>query len=194
MDKDKVRELIERSQEGDRDAFDQLTTEYYIRVYQTATTLIDDPIEVEDVVQETFMKAWVAIGKFRGDSDIFTWLYRIVTNNAKNRLLSKKNKMIRYGCNIYEVEEDDENNANLTIAESPEEEYFGKELEELIYDAIEDLPEELKEAITLREFHYLSYSEISITLGVAVGTVRSRIFRARQTINDNIKPYTWREK
>ncbi len=190
---DDIKTLIIKSQEGDQAAFQEIMVTYKSRVHQMVFTMIDDESEAEDIVQETFFKAYMAIGNFRGDSDIFTWLYRIAVNNCKNRLLSKKRRMLRYGYDNQDMEDNEEENVPLLSGDSdPQEEHFANELHDLIYEAIEDLHPELREAITLRDLQGLSYQEISDIVGVAVGTVRSRIFRARESVNASIKPYIWR--
>lgn len=184
--------LIERVQDEEDGAFTEFMTIYESRVTQVVVNLIDDQHEVEDIVQETFFKAYMGIHNFRGDSDVFTWLYRIAVNNCKNRLLSKKRKMLRYGLDAKTTEEDETQNHSLLIDETPEDVFMSNELEGLIADSIENLHPELREAITLRDIQGLSYTEIADIVGVAVGTVRSRIFRAREAVSLEILPYVWR--
>ncbi|WP_020405550.1 RNA polymerase sigma factor RpoE [Hahella ganghwensis] len=180
-------QLVERVQRGDRRAFDMLVVKYQSKVLAIIARYIRDQAEVADVAQEAFIKAYRAIASFRGDSQFYTWLYRIAINTAKNYLVSKGRRPPGS-----DVELEDavfyEGGASLKDIESPEQHLHRDQLQSAIYAAIEGLPEDLKAALTLREFDGLSYEEIADIMQCPVGTVRSRIFRARDAVDAHIAP------
>lgn len=181
-------QLVERVQRGDRRAFDLLVLKYQHKVQAIIHRFVHDSAEVNDVAQEAFIKAYRAIGKFRGDSQFYTWLYRIAVNTAKNHLVARNRRPPAVDVDV----EDAEFYAGseyLKDVDSPEGELFRSELEKAVFGAIEALPTDLKTAITLRELEGLSYEEIAEVMDCPVGTVRSRIFRAREAINDRISPF-----
>lgn len=177
--------LIERVKRGDKSAYDLLVIKYQHKITGLVSRYIRDQDEMLDVVQEAFIKAYRAIPGFRGDSAFYTWLYRIAINTAKNHLVSKARRPPATDIDINEGEFQ-ENSVVLRDIGSPEEQLMMSELRDVIYKAIDDLPEELKTAVTLREFEGLSYDEIASVMECPVGTVRSRIFRAREAIEKKI--------
>ena len=180
-------QLVERVQRGDRRAFDLLVIKYQSKVMAIIARYIRDPHEVKDVAQEAFIKAYRALESFRGESAFYTWLYRIAINAAKNHLVAKSRRPPGS-----DVELDDavyyEGSAGLKDINSPERQLQRDQLQAAIYSAIDDLPEDLKSALTLREFDGLSYEEIAEIMQCPVGTVRSRIFRARDAVDAHIAP------
>ena len=182
---DTDQQLVQRSQRGDLRAFDLLVLKYQGRIAALVSRYVSDAGEVEDVTQEAFIKAYRALGKFRGDSAFYTWLYRIAANAAKNHLVAKGR---RPGANatIEDAEGFDEGGL-LSESASPEALAMGEELAEVVESALNELPDELKAALMLREFDGLSYDDIADVLGCPVGTVRSRIFRAREAIDQRVK-------
>ena len=182
---DTDQQLVQRSQRGDLRAFDLLVLKYQGRIAALVSRYVSDASEVEDVTQEAFIKAYRALGKFRGDSAFYTWLYRIAANAAKNHLVAKGR---RPGANatIEDAEGFDEGGL-LSESASPEALAMGEELAEVVESALNELPDELKAALMLREFDGLSYDDIADVLGCPVGTVRSRIFRAREAIDQRVK-------
>ncbi len=179
------KELVERVQQGDKKAFDVLVLKYQHRLVKLISGYIRDQSEVYDVAQESFIKAYRALPKFRGDSEFYTWLYRIAINTAKNYLVSqgRKPKML-----------DIDNEAlgglpscpELNDIATPERLLQRDEVEKAVFSAIEELPEDLRVAVTLRELEGLSYEEIAEAMECPIGTVRSRIFRARESINERL--------
>ncbi len=182
---DTDQQLVQRSQRGDLRAFDLLVLKYQGRIAALVSRYVSDAGEVEDVTQEAFIKAYRALGKFRGDSAFYTWLYRIAANAAKNHLVAKGR---RPGANatIEDAEGYDEGGL-LSESASPEALAMGEELAEVVESALDELPDELKAALMLREFDGLSYDDIADVLGCPVGTVRSRIFRAREAVDQRVK-------
>jgi len=184
--KDTDQQLVDRVLQGNKQAFNLLVLRYQHRVAALIARFVSDPQEVEDVSQETFIKAYRALSLFRGESAFYTWLYRIAVNTAKNYLVAKSR---RPPSNDVEIEEAD--NGDLVVPlreiETPEASLATEKLREAIEAAIDELPEELKTAFTLREFSGLSYEEITEVMGCPVGTVRSRIFRAREAIDKKIR-------
>ena len=182
---DTDQQLVQRAQRGDLRAFDLLVLKYQGRIAALVSRYVADAGEVEDVTQEAFIKAYRALGKFRGDSAFYTWLYRIAANAAKNHLVAKGR---RPGANatIEDAEGLDEGGL-LSESASPEALAMGGELAEVVESALNGLPDELKAALMLREFDGLSYDDIADVLGCPVGTVRSRIFRAREAIDQRVK-------
>ena len=173
--------LVKRAKKGDSRAFDLLVLKYQGRVAQLVSRYLNNAAEVEDVTQEAFIKAYRALPNFRGDSAFYTWLYRIAANAAKNHLVAlgrrPSSDMALDDSEVFDVP------GRLKDHESPDEVIMGKELEMLISRTIEELPVELRAALTLREFEGLSYEEIADVLECPIGTVRSRIFRAREAID-----------
>lgn len=180
-------ELVKRVQRGDKRAFDLLVSKYQNKIFSIISRFVSDQAEVYDVAQETFIKAYRALPNFRGDSQFYTWVYRIAINTAKNYLTAKGRRPPASDIDSQEAE-----NFNVGIAlhenASPEKILMRDQLHQVIFDTINSLPEELKRAITLREVEDLSYEEIAKEMNCPVGTVRSRIFRAREAIDEKIKP------
>lgn len=180
--------LVTRAQSGDKHAFGMLVDKYHRKLGRLLSRMVRDQTEVEDVVQESFIKAYRALPNFRGDSAFYTWLYRIGINTAKNYLVS----MGRRPQVIQDVEIEDAENfedANeLRTNETPESTLMTKEIAQTVNDTVASLPVELREAITLREIEGLSYEEIATIMACPIGTVRSRIFRARETIALKLRP------
>jgi len=182
------KELVARVQQGDKKAFDLLVRRYQLKVLQLVGRYVRDPGESQDVAQEAFIKAYRALPGFRGDSAFFTWLYRIAINTAKNHLQSRNRMPASEGDIDIEDAEQLESAPRLKDYETPERLLLTEELGIVIGTAIEDLPEELRTAILLREMDGLSYEEIADVMSCPVGTVRSRIFRAREAIDKKLKP------
>ena len=182
---DTDQQLVQRAQRGDLRAFDLLVLKYQGRIAALISRYVSDAGEVEDVTQEAFIKAYRALGKFRGDSAFYTWLYRIAANAAKNHLVAKGRRP-GADATIEDAEGYDEGGL-LSESASPEALAMGKELAEVVESALNELPDELKAALILREFDGLSYDDIADVLGCPVGTVRSRIFRAREAIDQRVK-------
>jgi len=180
-------QLVDRVFKGDKHAFDLLVLRYQHRILGLIGRFIRDPAEVEDVTQEAFIKAYRALPKFRGDSAFYTWLYRIAINTAKNYMVARGRRPPATDVDVEDAEFL-ENNAPLTEIGTPEANQEKDDLQRVINEAIEDLPEDLRTAFTLREFSGLSYEEITEIMGCPVGTVRSRIFRARETLDKKIRP------
>ena len=182
---DTDQQLVQRAQRGDLRAFDLLVLKYQGRIAALVSRYVSDAGEVEDVTQEAFIKAYRALEKFRGDSAFYTWLYRIAANAAKNHLVAKGR---RPGADAtIEDAEAFEEGGMLSESASPEALAMGSELAEVVESALNALPDELKAALMLREFDGLSYDDIADVLGCPVGTVRSRIFRAREAIDQRVK-------
>jgi len=180
-------QLVDRVFKGDKHAFDLLVLRYQHRILGLIGRFIRDPAEVEDVAQEAFIKAYRALPKFRGDSAFYTWLYRIAINTAKNHMVARGRRPPATDIDIEDAEFMEHNTA-LTDIGSPEANQEKDDLQRVINQAIEDLPEDLRTAFTLREFSGLSYEEITEIMGCPVGTVRSRIFRAREALDKKIRP------
>jgi RNA polymerase sigma-70 factor (ECF subfamily) len=181
-------ELVERVQNGDKKAFDLLVLKYQYKVMGLIGRYVSDKHEVMDVAQESFIKAYRAIGNFRGDSAFYTWLYRIAVNTAKNYLVGRNRRPPSSDVALDDEEEYTVFDA-LADVDTPDATLNKDRLEAAIYETIEHLPEELKTAIRLREFDGLSYEDIAQIMGCPVGTVRSRIFRARDAIEKRIRPF-----
>ena len=178
--------LVDRIKNGDKHAFDLLVLKYQHRIIKLIMRYVRDPAEAMDVSQEAFIKAYRALPKFRGDSAFYTWMYRIAINTAKNHLVAANRRPLVHASDISEPEEFDWH-ANLQNKSSPESEAMGDELRQAVEAAIASLPDELRVAITLRELDGLSYDEIAQVMECPVGTVRSRIFRAREALDKVIK-------
>ncbi|HFD79329.1 MAG TPA: RNA polymerase sigma factor RpoE [Gammaproteobacteria bacterium] len=180
-------ELVRRVQQGDKTAFDILVRKYEHKLANVISRYISDPAEVLDVAQEAFIKAYRALPNFRGDSAFYTWLYRIAINTAKNHLVAAGRRPPRDDIDAGDAEQFD-TGAGLREYATPERLALKNELAETIQEAIEALPEELRVAIVLRELEGLSYEEIARVMDCPIGTVRSRIFRARDAIDKKIRP------
>lgn len=178
-------QLVARVQKGDSRAFDLLVLKYQHKIFGLISRYVRDADEVQDVAQEAFIKAYKALPNFRGDSAFYTWLYRIAINTAKNYLVSRSRRPP--GSDI-ELEDAEylESGGGLHEIENPENALFGAELKEVVERALSALPEDLRTAITLREFDGLSYEDIADIMDCPVGTVRSRIFRAREAIDGSV--------
>jgi len=180
--------LVEKAQRGDKRAFGILVEKYHKKLTRLLSRMVRDQSEIEDIVQDSFVKAYRAINNFRGDSAFYTWLYRIGINTAKNHLVSLGRRP--KAMNEVEIEdvENFEDGDELRSIETPENTMMTKEIVVTVNDTIEGLPDELKEAISLREMDGLSYEEIAELMQCPIGTVRSRIFRAREAIAEKLKP------
>jgi len=179
--------LVERVQQGDKKAFDILVAKYQHKIVKLISRYIRDQAEVLDVAQDAFIKAYRALPKFRGESAFYTWLYRIAINTAKNYLVAQGRRLPDTDVEI-DVAEQYEGASELRDNATPERLLLKDEIERTVFEAIEQLPEDLRTAITLRELEGLSYEEIADAMGCPIGTVRSRIFRARETIHNKLKP------
>ena len=179
------KQLVERVRRGDKRAFDLLILKYQHKIISIVGRYLGDQNDVQDVSQETFIKAYRAIPNFRGESAFYTWLYRIAVNTAKNHLVSKSRRPPNIDVDIDDGEFQS-NSAVLRDNESPQASLATSQMEQVIFRSIENLPSELRIAVTLREFDGLSYDEIAKIMNCPVGTVRSRIFRAREAIEKKI--------
>jgi RNA polymerase sigma-70 factor (ECF subfamily) len=180
-------ELVERVQSGEKAAFDILVRKYEHKLANVISRYIHDPSEVLDVAQDAFIKAYRALPNFRGDSAFYTWLYRIAINTAKNHLVAASRRPPKDDVDAQEAEQF-EAGSGLKEYATPERLALTSELARTIQDAIGELPEELRVAIVLRELEGLSYEEIASAMECPIGTVRSRIFRARDAIDRQIRP------
>ena len=178
-------QLVVRVQKGDKRAFDLLVLKYQFRLQAIIGRFIRDVDEVADVTQETFMKAYRAIPNFRGDSQFYTWLYRIAVNTAKNHLVSKSRRPVSSDIDIADAEQFS-NNDKLIDEATPENTIMTEELATIIKNGLSALPEDLRTALTLREFEGMSYEDIAAVMDCPVGTVRSRIFRAREFLDERV--------
>mgnify|MGYP003594288137 FL=1 len=181
------RTLVERVQRGDKRAFDLLVLKYQHKLVKLVSRYVRDPSEVMDVVQEAFIKAYRALPSFRGESAFYTWIYRIAINTAKNYLVAQGRRPPDGDIDSGDVDQI-EGETELKDNATPERLLLRDEIEETVMDAIAQLPEDLRVAITLRELEGLSYEEIAEAMDCPVGTVRSRIFRAREAINKRLQP------
>ena len=179
--------LVERVQRGDKKAFDILVAKYQHKIVKLISRYIRDQAEVLDVAQDAFIKAYRALPKFRGESAFYTWLYRIAINTAKNYLVAQGRRLPDADVEI-SVAEQYEGASELRDYATPERLLLKDEIERTVFDVIDQLPEDLRTAITLRELEGLSYEEIAEAMGCPIGTVRSRIFRAREAIHNKLKP------
>ncbi|RMG59148.1 MAG: RNA polymerase sigma factor RpoE [Gammaproteobacteria bacterium] len=180
-------ELVRRAQAGDRRAFDALVLKYQNRIINLVSRYVSDPATAMDIAQEAFIKAYRGLKNFRGDSAFYTWLYRIAINTAKNHLAAQGRRVPEHGVDAQEAEQYDGESA-LKEYGSPERELLRDEIQATVQQAIDDLPEDLRTAIMLRELEGLSYEEIAEAMDCPIGTVRSRIFRARDAIDKRLKP------
>ncbi len=181
-------ELVAKAQRGDKRAFGLLVEKYQRKLSRLVARMVRDQSEVEDVVQESFIKAYRALPNFRGDSAFYTWLYRIGINTAKNYLVSIGRKPSAQSSIEIDDAEYFEDGNELRTQETPETTLMTKQIAQTVNDTVMTLPEELKTAITLREIEGLSYEEIATIMQCPIGTVRSRIFRARETIAAKLRP------
>ena len=179
--------LVERVQKGDKQAFDLLINKYQHRIISLVARYVNDQAEALDVAQEAFIKAYRAIGNFRGDSAFYTWLYRIAINTAKNWLVAAKRRPPASDIDAVDAEQYDMD-SRLKDRGTPENELLREEIRTTVYGTIAKLPEDLRTAIVLREMEGMSYEEIATTMECPIGTVRSRIFRAREAIDEQLKP------
>ncbi len=179
-------QLVARVQKGDLRAFDVLVLKYQHKIFSLISRYVHDADEVQDVAQEAFIKAYRALPRFRGDSAFYTWLYRIAINTAKNYLVARSRRPPGSDVEIDDAEYF-EGGAALREIETPESALFGEELKQVVDRAIAELPDDLRTAVTLREFDGLSYEDIAEIMDCPVGTVRSRIFRAREAIDRQVR-------
>ena len=179
--------LVERVQQGDKSAFDILVGKYQHKILKLVGRYVRDPDEAMDVAQEAFIKAYRALGSFRGDSAFYTWLYRISINTAKNHIAAARRRPEDYNMDLQDPEQY-ELHGRLSSIDTPEGNVLSEEIRQTVNAAIEALPEDLRTAIILREMEGMSYEEIATTMECPVGTVRSRIFRAREAIDKQLKP------
>ena len=180
-------ELVKRVQAGDSGAFDLLVQKYQHKVINLVGRFVSDHAECQDIAQDAFIKAYRAINGFRGDSQFYTWLYRIAANTAKNHLASRARKSPGYTVDVDDAQHF-EGESGLKEYANPENLLLTDEIRQTIFTAIEKLPDDLKSAITLREIDGLSYEEIAQVMDCPIGTVRSRIFRARDVIDKELRP------
>lgn len=179
--------LVERVQKGEKRAFDLLVRKYQHKVIGVISRYISDWSECQDVAQEAFMRAYRAMAAFRGDSQFYTWMYKIATNTAKNHLVSQGRRPPADDIAIDDAVQLD-GGMRLKDRATPEHELMRQEIEQTVFATVEALPEDLKTAITLREVDGLSYEEIAEKMNCPIGTVRSRIFRARDAIDQKLRP------
>ncbi len=179
--------LVERVQRGDRSAFDMLVRKYQHKIIKLISRYVHDSTEALDVAQEAFIKAYRAIPGFRGDSAFYTWLYRIAINTAKNHLVAESRRPLDHGVDLQDPEQYDMQ-ARLRDMDTPERLLLTEEIQRTVETAIEQLAEDLRTAIILREIEGMSYEEIAQAMSCPVGTVRSRIFRAREAIDGKLRP------
>lgn len=180
-------ELVQRVQQGDKRAFDVLVLKYQFKIVKLISRYVHDPSEAMDVAQEAFIKAYRALSSFRGESAFYTWLYRIAINTAKNYLVAQGRRPPGSDIDAAEAEQFD-GAMLLKEHDTPERLLLRDEIEATVFRAIESLPDDLRTAITLREIEGLSYEEIAQAMGCPIGTVRSRIFRARESIDNKLRP------
>jgi RNA polymerase sigma-70 factor, ECF subfamily len=180
-------DLVLRVQKGDKRAFDCLVIKYQHRIVQLVNRYIKDPSEAQDIAQEAFIKAYRALSDFRGDSAFYTWLYRIAINTAKNFLAAKARRGGDFECDVQEAEQI-ENAPQLQGMDTPEQLVMNDEILQVVNAAIDALPEDMRMAIMLRELEGMSYEEIAQIMNCPVGTIRSRLFRAREAIDKQLNP------
>ena len=187
MAEDTDKELVKRVQKGDVAAFDMLFSRYQVKILNLISRYVRDAEEVQDVAQEAFIKAYRALPRFRGDSAFYTWLYRIAINTAKNHLVARSRRPPSMDVDVEDADYRDDADM-LRESEDPESALSRDQLRDTINQAISDLPDDLRSALTLREFDGLSYEQIAEVLECPVGTVRSRIFRAREFVDQRMRP------
>ena len=181
------RELVQRVQDGDSAAFDLLVRKYQHRIVALIGRYVADWSECQDVAQEAFLRAYRAIGSFRGDAQFYTWLHRIAVNTAKNHLVASNRRPPTGDIDVADAEQFD-SGIRLRDNDTPERELMRQQMEQTVMRAVEAQPEELRVAITLREVEGMSYEEIAEKMDCPIGTVRSRIFRARDAIDQQLRP------
>lgn len=179
-------QLVERAQNGDRRAFELLVRKYQYKIVQLVSRLVGDA-DAPDVAQETFIKAWRALNGFRGQSAFYTWLYRIGINTAKNYLVARHRRPSNQDIDVEEAEQFG-HTEQMSDVDTPEALLLSDEIKQKVGEAIAKLPPDLRQAITLRELEGLSYEEIAEVMDCPIGTVRSRIFRAREAIDEQLRP------
>ena len=179
--------LVRRVQRGDKGAFDALVLKYQHKLVKLVMRYVRNPAEAEDIAQEAFIKAYRALPQFRGDSAFYTWLYRIAINTAKNAVVSRDRSPIEYDLDRHHSDESYEMQGRMKDSETPEGLVLTDEIRSTVNAAIDALPEDLRTAIVLRELEGLSYEEIAAAMDCPVGTVRSRIFRAREAIDHRLR-------
>lgn len=190
-DRDTDQVLVARVQAGDRGAFDLLVSKYHRKVLRLISRLVRDPAEVEDIAQETFIKAYRALPQFRAESAFYTWLYRIAVNTAKNYLSASNRRPIPMSDLMRADDEDDSPMSSFEPSvdvHTPDSVLLSREIAKTVEQAMEALPADLRTAVTLREIEGLSYEEIAAAMNCPIGTVRSRIFRARDAIAERLRP------
>ncbi|MFC3684998.1 RNA polymerase sigma factor RpoE [Hydrogenophaga luteola] len=191
--------LVQRTLAGEMRAYELLVIKYQRRVERLIGRMVRDGDLVQDIAQETFIRAYRALAQFRGDAQFYTWLYRIAVNTAKKQLLELKRDPLVFQSQLNSGDEDEtssaerELNSSVADTETPEAVLASKEIAQAVNAVMDALPEELRMAITLREIEGLSYEEIALALDCPIGTVRSRIFRAREAISSRIKPMLERQ-
>jgi RNA polymerase sigma-70 factor (ECF subfamily) len=187
-DREVDQQLVERAQRGDKHAFELLVAKYQRRLGRLISRFVRNAAEAEDVTQDAFIKAYRALPSFRGDSAFYTWLYRIGINTAKNHLVAQGRRAPTSTPFDAEEAEDFEDAALLHEVATPENELMSKQVVEVVNSSLQELPDDLRTALTLREIEGLSYEEIAAVMDCPIGTVRSRIFRAREAIAANLRP------
>ncbi|WP_298437066.1 RNA polymerase sigma factor RpoE [Ottowia sp.] len=183
--------LVERANAGDQRAYELLVIKYQRRIERLIGRMVRDTDLVQDIAQETFLRAWRALHQFRGEAQFYTWLYRIAVNTAKKALMEKKRDPVVTEAALLGRDDDDETSrpeTELTTEATPESELAAREIAAAVHAAMEALPDDLREAVTLREIEGMSYEEIAEAMDCPIGTVRSRIFRAREAISAKVKP------
>lgn len=183
--------LVQRTVAGDQRAFELLVVKYQRRIERLIARMVRDTDLVDDIAQETFIRAYRALHQFRGDAQFYTWLYRIAVNTAKKALVDlRRNPVLTEGAMRGNADEDETSTVEneLISDETPETVLAAKEIAETVNAAMEALPDDLRQAVTLREIEGLSYDDIATVMGCPIGTVRSRIFRAREAISAKVKP------
>jgi RNA polymerase sigma-70 factor, ECF subfamily len=185
------RALVERAQRGEPHAFEMLVVKYQRRIDRLVSRMLRDPMAIEDVAQETFIRAWRALPQFRGESAFYTWLYRIAINTAKKALADRKRDPVVAESTLVSTEDGEEPSRlenELSDGETPDAVLASKEIAAAVNAAIDALSEDLRQAVVLREIEGLSYEEIAAVMNCPIGTVRSRIFRAREAIAGRLRP------
>ncbi|THB64299.1 MAG: RNA polymerase sigma factor RpoE [Gammaproteobacteria bacterium] len=186
-EKNRDMQLVEKAKNGDRRAFDILVLKYQGKICNIISRFVRNPDDVTEIAQETFIKAYRSLESFRGDSAFYTWIYRIAVNTAKNFLVAMSRRPQNSGIDVQEAEQFS-SGGGLRENTTPEKIISRNELEETIKKALDELPEDLRSAITLREMEGLSYEDIAAVMDCPVGTVRSRIFRAREAVDQKLRP------